>query len=177
MTLIVFPHLYEFCCLISCLWLSRHQRKDYCVIPLHTPSPSYFCFFNQIFIYWLCCVGCGILVPWPGIVRRPPAVEVWRPNYWISRELPQLFILTYVNLILLLFFMLCLIECYCSVAKSCLTLCDLKTEAHQASWSFTISRSFLKLMSIGLVMPSNHLILFHPPSPPVLNLSQHQGLF
>ena len=26
-------------------------------------------------------------------------------------------------------------------------------------------------------MPSNHLILCCPPSPPVLNLSQHQGLF
>ena len=58
--------------------------------------------------------------------------------------------------------MLCLIECYCSVAKSCLTLCDLKTEAHQASQSYTISRSLLKLMSVELVMPSNHLILFHP---------------
>ena len=31
--------------------------------------------------------------------------------------------------------------------------------AHQVSLSFTISRSLLKLMSIELVMPSNHLIL------------------
>ena len=58
--------------------------------------------------------------------------------------------------------MLCLIECYCSVAKSCLTLYDLKTEAHQASQSYTIFRSLLKLMSVELVMPSNHFILFHP---------------
>ena len=34
------------------------------------------------------------------------------------------------------------------------------TEAHQASLSFTISQSLLKLMSIESVMPSNHLILF-----------------
>ena len=34
--------------------------------------------------------------------------------------------------------------------------------AHQASLSFTISRSLLKLMSIKLVMPSNHLILCCP---------------
>ena len=34
--------------------------------------------------------------------------------------------------------------------------------AHQASLSFTISWSFLKLMSIESVMPSNHLILCHP---------------
>ena len=36
------------------------------------------------------------------------------------------------------------------------------TTAHQASLSFTISRSLLKHMSIELVMPSNHLILRHP---------------
>ena len=34
--------------------------------------------------------------------------------------------------------------------------------AHQASLSFTISQSLLKLMSVELVMPSNHLILCHP---------------
>ena len=33
---------------------------------------------------------------------------------------------------------------------------------HQASLSFTNSRSLFKLMSIELVMPSNHLILFCP---------------
>ena len=33
------------------------------------------------------------------------------------------------------------------------------TAAHQASLSFTISRSLLKLVSIASVMPSNHLIL------------------
>ena len=35
------------------------------------------------------------------------------------------------------------------------------TAAHQASLSFTISESLLKLMSIESVMPSNHLILCH----------------
>ena len=33
------------------------------------------------------------------------------------------------------------------------------TAAHQASLSFTVSQSLLKLMSIESVMPSNHLIL------------------
>ena len=36
------------------------------------------------------------------------------------------------------------------------------TAAHQASLSFTNSQSLHKLMSIELVMPSNHLILCHP---------------
>ena len=36
------------------------------------------------------------------------------------------------------------------------------TVAHQASLSFTISQSLLKLMSIELMMPSNRLILCYP---------------
>ena len=36
------------------------------------------------------------------------------------------------------------------------------TTAHQAFLSFTISQSLPKLISIELVMPSNHLILFRP---------------
>ena len=36
------------------------------------------------------------------------------------------------------------------------------TAGHQASLSFTISQNLLKLMSIELVMPSNHLILCGP---------------
>ena len=36
------------------------------------------------------------------------------------------------------------------------------TAARQASLSFTISQNLLKLMSIKLAMPSNHLILCHP---------------
>ena len=42
------------------------------------------------------------------------------------------------------------------------TLCALWTAAHQTSLSITISQSLLKLMSIELVVPSNHLILCHP---------------
>ena len=34
--------------------------------------------------------------------------------------------------------------------------------AHQASLSFTTSRSLLRLMSMESVMPSNHLVLCHP---------------
>ena len=36
------------------------------------------------------------------------------------------------------------------------------TVTHQASLSFTTSRSLLKLLFIESVMPSNHLILCHP---------------
>ena len=36
------------------------------------------------------------------------------------------------------------------------------TTSHQASLSFTVSWSFLRLSSIELMMPSNHLIHCHP---------------
>ena len=51
------------------------------------------------------------------------------------------------------------------------------TAALQASLSFTNSWSLPKLTSSESVMPSSHLILCYPPSPPALNLSQHQGIF
>ena len=56
------------------------------------------------------------------------------------------------------------------------------TAAHQASLSFTISWSLLKLMSIELVIPSNHLILCRPllllPSvfPPIRVFSKESTL-
>ena len=50
------------------------------------------------------------------------------------------------------------------------------TAARQASLSFNISWSLLRLMSIELVMPSkkSHPLSF--PSPPALNLSQGKSL-
>ena len=53
--------------------------------------------------------------------------------------------------------------CYCcSIAQSCLTLVTPWTVALQASLSFTISWSLLRLTSIESMMPSNHLILCCP---------------
>ena len=52
--------------------------------------------------------------------------------------------------------------------------------ARQASLSITNSRSLLKLMSIKLVMPSNHLILYHPllllpPIPPSIRVFSNES--
>ena len=44
------------------------------------------------------------------------------------------------------------------------------TAARRASLSITNSWSLLKLMSIESVIPSNHLILYQPSSPPAVNL-------
>ena len=64
------------------------------------------------------------------------------------------------------FFCLCFVLVVQSV--SCVWLFAVPwTIACQASLSFTISWSLLKLMSIESTMTSNHLILCHPHSPPV----------
>ena len=47
-------------------------------------------------------------------------------------------------------------------SQLCLTLCDSRTVACQASLSFIISQYLLKLMSIESVMPSNHFIICCP---------------
>ena len=49
-----------------------------------------------------------------------------------------------------------------SVTQSCLTLCEPMNYSTQASLSTTNSKSLLKLMSVELVMSSNHLILCFP---------------
>ena len=53
----------------------------------------------------------------------------------------------------------CLVQLNCSVASDSATPW---TAARQASLSITNSLSFLKLMSIESVIPSNHLILYCP---------------
>ena len=51
-------------------------------------------FFNRlfyffIFIFWLRCAACGIIVPWPGIEPGPSAVRARSPNHWTTREFPN----------------------------------------------------------------------------------------
>ena len=65
----------------------------------------------------------------------------------------------------------------CSVAQSCLTFATPWPAARQASLSFSISQSLLKLMVhwVGDAIQPPHPL--SSPSPPAFNLSQHQGLF
>ena len=65
--------------------------------------------------------------------------------------------------------------CCCSVAQFCLTLCDTMDCSTPA---FPVLHHLLELAHVhwidDAIQPS-HLLLF--TSPPVFNLSQHQGLF
>ena len=74
-----------------------------------------------------------------------------------------------------LWFLVALQLCCCSVAQLCQLFATPWTAACQASLSFTISLSLLKLMSIESVMPSSHLILCYPllllpPIPPSIRV-------
>ena len=60
---------------------------------------------------------------------------------------------------------------FSSVTQLYPTLCNLMITACQASLSITDSQSSLRLMSIESVMPSNYLILCHPPLFPLSNFS------
>ena len=44
-------------------------------------------------------VGCGILVPLPGIEPAPSAVSAWNPNHWIAREFPHIYRLIFKGII------------------------------------------------------------------------------
>ena len=50
----------------------------------------FFFFFLMNCIYFLAVPysTCGILVSRPGIQPTPPALEVWSPNHWTTREVP-----------------------------------------------------------------------------------------
>ena len=52
----------------------------------------------------------------------------------------------------------CKVCCCCSVIKSCSASSDPMDAARQASLSFTVSWSLLRLISVESVMPSTHLI-------------------
>ena len=75
------------------------------------------------------------------------------------------------------------VYCCCSVAQSVQLFTILWTGARQASLSFTVSQSLLKLMSIESMMSSSHLILGHPllllpPIPPSIRVfSNESALF
>ena len=67
-----------------------------------------------------------------------------------------------------------------SVVQSCLTLCDPMNCSTPGLPSITNSQSSLKLRSIRLVMPSNHLILCDPllllpPIPPSIRVFSNES--
>ena len=56
------------------------------------------CLFIYLFIFWSHCEACGILVLWPGIEPRPPALEAQSPNHWTTWEVPHLILKSWSDL-------------------------------------------------------------------------------
>ena len=42
-----------------------------------------------LFVFWPCCVACGILVPPPGIELEPSAVKAQSPDHWTAKKSPR----------------------------------------------------------------------------------------
>ena len=71
----------------------------------------------------------------------------------------------------------CCCYCYCSVAQLCLTLCD---SMDGSSIDFLVLHHLLELAQTHVHQGGDASQSCYPlssPSPPALNLSQHQGLF
>ena len=67
--------------------------------------------------------------------------------------------------------------CFCSVAQSCLTLCD---PMNCSTQGFPIYHQLLELSQTHVHRDSDAIQPSRPPlspSPPAFNLSHHQGLF
>ena len=68
--------------------------------------------------------------------------------------------------------------CYCSVTKLWPTLRPHRLQHASLSYLYLPEFAQTHVHWVGEnIQPSNHLILCCPPSPPALNLPQHQGLF
>ena len=148
------------------------------IAPIHTSVDSYLIFLSFLFSSSTLPHGSrNLSSPTRDRTPAPSNIEVWILNQLTAREIPNFFF----------FQLLC-----CLVTKLYPTLCDPMecstpgssvlcyllslaqflshvqlfttpwTATHQASLSITNSQSLLKLMSIALVMPFNHLLLCHP---------------
>ena len=79
----------------------------------------------------------------------------WFYHLFLLTFLPDLYVDNFLTLLYV-----CL--CYCSATQLCPTLCD-STDCRTPGFLVLHHLwSLLKLMCIKSVMPSNHLILFHP---------------
>ena len=67
--------------------------------------------------------------------------------------------------------------CCCSVAQSCLTLCD---PMDSGTPGLSVPHHLLESVQVHVLCVSDAIQLYHPlmpSSPSAFNLSQHQGLF
>ena len=113
-------------------------------------------------------LSCGMqdLVPWPGIESGPPALTAWSLSHWTTREVPS-----YPS------FTKTLAWKFSSVTQSCRTVCD---SMNCSMSGFPVHHQLPELTQTHVHQVGDAIQPSHPlssPSPPIFNLSQHQGLF
>ena len=148
----LFQTVRSFCIIALSFLLSVSQGQNQGLSKLHTPPELRICLSTLLTEWssWGCRTGVSFLL------------EVsWWPYLALGHSQGRLYIVVVVVV---------------QSLNRVRLFATLWTAAHQASLSFAISQSLLKLMSIESMMPCNHLIP-SPPSPPALNLSQCKGLF
>ena len=127
---------------------------------------------------------CGILVPYPGVEPRPPALTARSLSHWTTREVPRTFSITpketphllavtpksppspkthlqpqITHPLPSLYISLFSVQFSCSVVSNSFRSHELQHARHPCP---TNSWSLRKPMSTESVMPSNHLILCRP---------------
>ena len=133
---------------------------------------SCYCFLFNFLFSWPCQAACGILVPWPGIKLSPPALEAESLNYWTTKEVP----LNDIVKLKLWQLLMNTIQSSSVQSLSCVRLYDPMNRStpglpvHHQLPEFTQTVHWVG----DAIQPSHPL---SSPSPPALNLSQHQGLF
>ena len=81
---LIIDHIIITLCLITKLGFLKCVHVCVCVCV---------CVCVYIYIFFFCpsCTACEILVPQPGIIPMPPALEAWSLNHWTTREAPTFF--------------------------------------------------------------------------------------
>ena len=120
---------------------------DFFLLPNSIPLCGYTVFYLSIHLHFGCFK--------PVAIRKTPAVNIrvyfstWIPSY------------NDVNLIIVYYLLTCFVVVVQSLSHVQLFVTPW-TAAHQASLSITVSLNLLTLVSIELLMPSNHLLLYCP---------------
>ena len=75
--------------LFFCCWVIFHFINTLqFVYPLSFLKNSFYLSNEFIWLYQVLVEAYGILVPWPGIEPRPPALGAWSLSHWITRRVP-----------------------------------------------------------------------------------------
>ena len=141
---------------------------------------SYYYDWFSFFFFWPHYVACGILVLWPriaprstaGIEPESTAVKAQILTTGPPGKFPDVILTDYPSssLITVLF-------SFSRVQFSGSVVCNSLRPHRLQRARLPCTSPTPGVYSNSLVMPSNRLILLLSPSPPIFNLSQHQGLF